>query len=184
MTLTATMRITTVAAALAFAALAMPAGATASAQVGHHSGNQVTDYVTFYGYTDNNPPGRAITHSCIHPAGAGGTGTYQDPVTYAQGDDNGPWCQILYVPFLKKYFIHEDSECGDDCTSASKHHIDLWMGGDKNSVRNPEKDALLNCEDQWTQDSTSVILSPPSNEPVDTTPMFTPPTTCHGGQGD
>ena len=29
-----------------------------------------------------------------------------------------------------------------------------------------------------------VVLNPPSNEPVDTTPMFTPPTTCHGGSGD
>jgi len=29
-----------------------------------------------------------------------------------------------------------------------------------------------------------VLLNPPSTEPVDTTPLFTPPTTCHGGQGD
>jgi len=29
-----------------------------------------------------------------------------------------------------------------------------------------------------------VIRNPPSNEPVDTTPLFTPPTTCHGGTGD
>ena len=184
MTFTATKRIATVAAALVVGALSMPIGAASASVARQPEGKTVTDYVTFYGYTDNNPPGRAITHSCIHPDGAGGTGTYLDPVTYAQGDDNGPWCQILYVPFLKKYFIHEDSECGDECTSASKHHIDLWMGGDKNSVKNPEKDALLDCEDQWTQDKTPVILSPPKNEPVDKTPLFTPPKTCHGGQGD
>jgi hypothetical protein len=62
-------------------------------------------------------------------------------------------------------------------------HVDLWMGGDKNSTSNPEKSALLACEDKWTR-TTTVILNPPSNEPVDTTALFTPPTTCHGGTGD
>jgi hypothetical protein len=57
------------------------------------------------------------------------------------------------------------------------------MGGDANSTSQPEKSALLNCENAWTQNNT-VITSPPSNEPVDTTPLFTPPTTCHGGSGD
>src|SRR5690349_19703023 len=42
---------------------------------------------------------------------------------------------------------------------------------------------LLNCEDQWTRHA-KAVLNPPSNEPVDATPMFTPPTTCHGGSGD
>ena len=140
------------------------------------------DYITFYGYTDNNPPGRAITHPCLHKQ-AGGTGTYADPVTFAQGDTNGPWCQRIYVPFLKKYFIHEDSECGDECTPASKHHVDLWMGGDAKSTHDPEKTALLDCEDQWTTHNT-VILNPPATKPVDRTPLFTPPTTCHGGTGD
>jgi hypothetical protein len=36
---------------------------------------------------------------------------------------------------------------------------------------------------KWTRHGT-VILNPPSNEPVDTTPLFTPPATCHGGTGD
>jgi hypothetical protein len=53
----------------------------------------------------------------------------------------------------------------------------------KASTHNPEKRALLACEDRWTRHAT-VILDPPSNEPVDTTPLFSPPTTCHGGTGD
>ena len=125
--------------------------------------------------------------SCHHPRLPAQTGRWhrrlRDPVTFAQGGTDGPWCQRIYIPFLKKYFIHEDSECGDECTPASKNHVDLWMGGDAKSTHDPEKTALLDCEDQWTTHDT-VVLNPPKNEPVDKTPMFTPPTTCHGGKGD
>lgn len=57
------------------------------------------------------------------------------------------------------------------------------MGGDAASTHNPEKRALINCADERTRHA-KVILNLPSNEPVDTTPMFTPPTTGHGGSGD
>jgi hypothetical protein len=142
----------------------------------------VSDYVTFYGWVDNSPPGPAIAHPCIHQT-AGGVGTYSNPVTFAEHIDlKGPWCQIIYVPFLEKYFIHED-QC-NPCGGVDKNHVDLWMGGDANSTTQPEKGALLACEDQWTERHTTVILDPPSTEPVDTTPLFTPPTSCHGGEGD
>ena len=162
------------------------AGGSAGARVAPAS-SSVTDFTTFYGYVDNSPPGKAIAYTgCTTSRGkntqAGGVGTYSNPVTFAEHIDlHGPWCQIIYVPFLEKYFIHED-QC-NPCGGVNNNHVDLWMGGDSNSTHNPEKNALLNCEDQWTGHNT-VILNPPSNEPVDSTPLFTPPTTCHGGTGD
>jgi hypothetical protein len=162
---------------LGVAALAlglMPSAATAHPAT--RPASTVNDWVTLYGYVDNSPPGRSIAHPCIHQQ-AGGTGTFRDPISFAQVGANGPWCQKIYIPYLKKYFIHED-QCGGTCGGQPNNHVDVWAGGDANSLHNPEKSALLHCENKWTRTS-SVILNPSSNMTVDTTPIFTPPTTCH-----
>ena len=45
-----------------------------------------------------------------------GTGTYDDPISFATATDNNnlPRCAIVYVPLLQKYFRNEDdcAECG------------------------------------------------------------------------
>src|ERR1041385_909076 len=71
------------------------------------------DFMTFYGFPDNSPPGTGIAHPVIHD-GAGGKGTFADPITFAvapQVQKSVRPGEIIYIPSLKKYFIMED-----DCT--------------------------------------------------------------------
>jgi hypothetical protein len=132
----------------------------------------ISTFVTLYGWVDNSPPGNGISGGRIH-SHAGGRGTYADPVTYATAVAEQPYGTRIYISFMKKYFIHEDecTECDSDWRNGHKYRTDLWAGGDKNSLKNPEKSALLGCEDSLTR-HTQIIVNPPSNLPVDTTPIF------------
>ncbi len=142
--------------------------------------------VTLYGWPDNSPPGNAIAYprSDGYPTfhdGASGTGTYGDPVTYATDQDELPVGTIVYYPYLHRYFVNEDdcTQCDQDWENRGKSHIDLWADG-----QNGNTDDVLNCEDDLTQDSAQVIVDPPSNEPVDTTPLFDSSTgACYNPSG-
>src|SRR6185437_7555580 len=124
---------------------------------------------------------------------AGGTGTYANPITYATDKAELPIGTIVYYPYLHRYFIMEDDcvECDEDWTGSGPdggpnlYHIDLWIGG-----QNGNSNDVINCEDDLTQDSESVIVNPPDNEPVDTTPLFNSsgntcynPSSFNGGGG-
>jgi hypothetical protein len=136
--------------------------------------------VTLYGWPDNSPPGDAIAYPenggypTIHNV-ASGTGTYSNPITYATDQAELPIGTIVYYPYLHRYFIMEDdcTECDEDWTGQGPdggpglYHIDLWIGG-----QNGNSNDVINCEDDLTQNSEAVIINPPSNEPVDTTPLF------------
>ena len=136
--------------------------------------------VTLYGWPDNSPPGDAIAYPedggypTIHNV-ASGLGTYSDPVTFATDQAELPVGTIVYYPYLHRYFIMEDdcTECDEDWTGQGPdggpglYHIDLWIGG-----QNGNANDVINCEDDLTQNSAPVIVNPPSNEPVDTTPLF------------
>ncbi|HKS01542.1 MAG TPA: hypothetical protein VJS86_07680 [Arthrobacter sp.] len=119
----------------------------------------VTDaYMTAYTWFDNTPPGSLdISNPVLHTK-AGGTGTYEDPVTIAVGHslESGkdvldiPAGTRIYVPNVRRYFIVEDT-CGDGptpqngpCHSTAKAQegasiwVDLWIGGEggtKSSTR-------------------------------------------------
>ncbi len=147
----------------------------------------VKAFMTLYGYVDNSPPGPVIAHPCGARQRAGGTGTYADPITFATDVNEMPWCEIIYVPYMERYFIHEDecSECDTDWNKFDLYRFDMWAGGDSASLQEPERHALLACESTWTRgdwvadpDNPVVMINPPSNLPVTTTPIFSAPTSC------
>jgi len=127
--------------------------------------------ITFYGYPDNTPPGKAIAHPVIHRH-AGGDGTYCNPTTFATEKSNNanvPYGTKIYVPFIKKYFVREDlcaasgPPVGSGSNGCYKLWFDLWIGG------NPHSDvgALVACERKLTPNGkVAVILNPGPNLPV------------------
>lgn len=124
--------------------------------------------MTFYGWPDNSPPGNSIAYPTLHK-GAGGIGTYADPITFASSKDLFKPGTKLYIPSLKRYVIMEDN-CVDCVKDAKKGitHIDVWL--DSNSKF---KKQVLACEDKLTPDgSVKVVSNPPNNEPVVSTPLF------------
>jgi hypothetical protein len=162
----------------------------ADRRAGAHETSTVTAFMTLYGYVDNSPPGTDIAHPCSSRQGAGGTGTYADPITFATDVSELPWCQIIYVPYMERYFIHEDecSQCDHDWKKFHLYRFDMWAGGDAASLHQPERGALLRCERTWTRgnsikdpDNPTITIDPPSDLPVVTTPIFSPPTTCWNG---
>jgi hypothetical protein len=146
----------------------------------------IRSYVTLYGFVDNSPPSAIISNPRIHKT-AGGTGTFTDPVTFATDVHEFRPGTIVYYAYLKKYFIMEDTctECTKDWSGGGngdnpvpavhghRYRIDLWAGGDRASLHNPEKRALLNCEDALTQPKGGdIFVNAPSGLPVVTTPIF------------
>src|SRR6266480_3523519 len=148
-------------------------------------------FLTFYGWWDNTPPGGDISFPQIHST-AGGKGTFADPITFATAKAELAPGTKIWVPRVKKYFIMEDScqECGEDWSGHGPNggpglrHLDLWLGGKGGNAFD-----AIDCEDALTHynaDNTPtlepVVVSPPSDEPVDNTPLFNTSTgACYGG---
>jgi hypothetical protein len=136
----------------------------------------------------------------IHTS-ASGTGTYSDPVTTADYTGMLPAGSEIYVPSDQKYYIVEDSctECKSDITGSGTNsdgtlgvgqdggpglvHFDRWVGGDGEDFAD-----VVACEDQMTGENqyggplmTPIVLNPPSDEPVNTNPIYNAATnTCDG----
>ena len=106
---------------------------------------RMTVFLTGYSYWDNTPPGSAIIGRPVIHETAGGTGTFQDPVTLAVGwrihfdrhfEDIAPGTRF-YIPKLRKYAIVEDL-CGDGakpqdgpCHTGWEGHtwLDIYVDG-------------------------------------------------------
>lgn len=127
--------------------------------------------IYFGGWTDNSPPGASIAYPQIHKT-AGGTGTYSDPITFAASRNALSPGTIIYVSFLKKYFIMEDdcSDCDSAWNNNHSYKITLWIGGDANSSASAQQ----SCESSLTPNSPQAVeVRPSSNNAIDTTPLYT-----------
>lgn len=119
--------------------------------------------VTFYGFPDNCPPS-AQPHSL-------GTGTYNNPITFAAAPAAIKRGTIMYVKKFAKYFIMDDScdECEGNWHKDHTYHTDMWLGPDhmdKSYTR------LVGCENAMTTGDLEATLNPPSTLHVDTTPFY------------
>jgi hypothetical protein len=125
--------------------------------------------VTFYGGLDNDPPSsNDIAYPNSRHATAGGTGTYQDPITLATDVGELPPGTVAYLPMLQKYFVMEDdcAECDSDWSAGHHPHVDLWMA--------PAGAGLIACEEQLTPDAPVALeVNPPADRPVDPRPLYT-----------
>jgi 3D (Asp-Asp-Asp) domain-containing protein len=134
---------------------------------------KIVAYITFYGWADNDPPGKEIAYphrrysQALHDE-AGGVGTYEDPITFAAARGQWPVGTKMYVPIFEKYFILEDI-----CASCSTNHdqIDIWMESD-----NSHEDELIRCENKWTKRQVEVEVNPEPDRPIDLEPFFNPQT--------
>ena len=137
-----------------------------------------TAYTTAYTWHDNTPAGSVdISHPVLHQS-AGGTGTYDDPVTIAVGHSLASGQDVLdfpagtriYLPEVRRYFIVEDT-CGDgnDPESGPCHQgtnvdgsnstiwIDMWIGGQSMNASGADQ-----CAGKVTAVNTAVF-NPASN---------------------
>ena len=71
--------------------------------------------ITFFGYPDNSPAGGDIAFDCGRGFTAGGDGSLGDPVTMAAAFNAFAKCEVIYIPYLKKYARYEDycGQCGN-----------------------------------------------------------------------
>lgn len=95
---------------------------------------------------------------------AGGTGTYDDPLTMASAGNWFCHLEIVYLPYLQKYLRYEDycQECVKDAPKVM--HIDIWTGSNTTNGGNLQ----LQCEDILTPTPLqSMIRSPAPNLTVD-----------------
>src|SRR5690349_6964457 len=84
----------------------------------HHKAIKKKVPISYYSAYDNDPSGtRDIAYPVIHKK-AGGTGTYNDPVTFASPEGKGEYAvgTIIYFGQDHKYYIREDS-CGKSWTA-------------------------------------------------------------------
>lgn len=133
----------------------------------------VTVWMTGYSYQDNRGGNNArICCGVVHRQ-AGGTGTFDDPITVAVPGHEGRGMQTpagvrFYAPDLRRYLIVEDS----GASASSRVHLDVYVGGEGLPTSASER-----CMNQITSSSARVIMNPRPGYPV-TVGSLTGPNGC------
>lgn len=126
--------------------------------------------VTFYGEPDNNPPWNdATAFSCDPSRGfhAGGTGSYDNPLSFATVDGEYDTCEIVYSPYVKKYLRKDDF-----CATCTAPQIDIWTGSPQSKKYG---DKQIVCEEKLTPDQGQLVIrNPPRNFPVNSRFILNP----------
>jgi hypothetical protein len=139
-------------------------GALANTVISSKSEQRLDAWITGYTFWDNTPPGSAaIARPVIHDE-AGGTGTYQDPITIAVGRGQAGWHYApgtrIYLEDLEKYAVVEDL-CGACAAGrAGRPHLDLYIGGENTSSRSANACAMKITAVQ------SIVVHPAPDYPV------------------
>jgi hypothetical protein len=137
-------------------------------------------YTTGYASLDNTPPGATTVALAGRSGHAGGSGTFEDPITLAVGHSIIGGMDIgdfrygtkWYIPNLRKYFVAKDS-CGDGaapqngpCHSGYQGHVwlDLYVGASLDG-------GVRACEERITGLHV-VIQDPAPDYAVDPGPIF------------
>ena len=125
--------------------------------------------ITGYGWPDNDPAGAAIAFpgEALHDQ-AGGTGTYQDPITFAGDPADTPVGTMIYVPTVQKYFVMEDTCESAMASKSDPVWVDLWVGGSGSDDVN----AIYDAESAITSSSAQIIVDPDPGLPVSLAPLF------------
>src|SRR4030066_1169513 len=110
-------------------------------------GETLEVFVTYFGWPDNCPAATAIAYPVIH-SGAGGVGTFNDPVTFAAKRGRWPAGTKMYVPYIRKYIVLEDM-----CASCNDAQVDIWMNSDSR-----HENAVIELGEYWTRESEKVEI--------------------------
>jgi hypothetical protein len=112
--------------------------------------------INYYGARTNEPRGsRDIAYPNVLHGQAGGTGTFDDPLTFAARDGAFKLGTKIYVPDVKRYFILEDL-----CSQCSGTGLNLWAG--------PANDSgLTDCTRSLARSGDRpYVVNPPAGLPV------------------
>ncbi|KAF2674466.1 hypothetical protein BT63DRAFT_10801 [Microthyrium microscopicum] len=123
--------------------------------------------MTFYAWPDNDPPSADTAMNCGGRNNvAGGTGTFDDPLTMAAEKGRFTNCQVVYAPYLKKYLRLEDT-----CAACTGDWVDVWTGPNNGDAGA----GLSECELSLTGGDKAdhpLVINPPNNLEVNSADLF------------